>query len=446
MNILTKILTFPLRAFKNLHINFPSAQGLLGTLLPRTRFAYQNTVDTTLSAPVMACVFWIVRNFPEAPIVVRSRDQDGKWEIDVRHEASTLLRKPNPFYSGALLLMSVIADLVSTGNGYIIKIRSEAGRVVQLWWAPNSLVTPKTDPRDPTLFISHYDYTPRGVPQRIEVEDMIHLRWGLDPKNPRVGMSPLRSVLREIFTDDEAANFSASLLRNMGVPGVIISPKDGMSNVQEDQAEAIKAKFNENFTGDNRGSVMVMMGPTDVEVLSFSPEQMSLKDIRRLPEERISAVLGVPAIVAGLGAGLDRSTFANMKEAREMGYENGIIPLQRLVAADLTAQFLLDFEDDIEDNQIHFDLREVRVLQEDENALAKRHVELVLGGIEKRSEGRSAMGLPSEASDEVYLIPINVQEVVPGQAPNDEQEERLLPELAGTQIKDYPDLGADGSE
>lgn len=455
MNPIYKILSAPFRALKAFSfngLNTPSDGGILGSLLPRTRFNYASEVRTTLNAPVMACVNWICRNFPEAPIVVRKRDNEGIWSIDFRHAMSKLLRAPNPFYSGALLMMAVLAEFVAGGNAYIWKIRSSSGRVVQLWWIPAQLITPRWPLQAGAVtsdtYISHYDYSPGGRLISIAPADIIHLRQGLDSANTRLGLSPLRAVLREIFTDDEAANFTASLLRNLGIPGVVLSPKDGMVSVTPESAQTIKDKFNENFGGDNRGSVMVMMGPTDVEVLSFSPEQMDLKGIRRVPEERISAVLGIPAIVAGLGAGLDRSTFANMKEAREMAYENGIIPLQRIIGSELTLQLLTDFEE-IGDEQaeVAFDLREVRVLQEDENALAKRHAELVLGGIEKRSEARAAMGLPFETSDEVYLIPINVQEVGPGADADPDPETREHPILAGRgKVKDYPGLGSDGAE
>ena len=47
---------------------------------------------------------------------------------------------------------------------------------------------------------------------------------GIDPNNTRKGLSPLASLYREIFTDDEAANMTASLMRNIGVPGVVLSP------------------------------------------------------------------------------------------------------------------------------------------------------------------------------------------------------------------------------
>jgi HK97 family phage portal protein len=419
MNVFTKIWSFPGRFLKALSTGFihPQGSGLLGSVFPRSRFNFAGNVDSALSSPVMACINWVIRNFPEAPIQVRRRDNDGNWDTEFEHAFTQLLKRPNPFYSGPLLLMAVLADYM-LGNAYIRKVRSGAGRVVQLWWLPSALVQPKWSLQDPTIYISHYEYNVgSGRPERIPVEDIVHLRWGLDPQNTRLGMSPIKSVLREIFTDDEAANFSAALLRNLGIPGVILSPKDGTVAVDRESAEGIKQSFRENFGGDNRGDVMVMLAPTDAHVMSFSPQQMNMRDLRKVPEERISAVLGIPAIVAGLGAGLDRSTFANMAEAREMGFENGIIPLQRIIAAELTEQLLIDFEDAVMQGmvEVFFDIREVRVLQEDQNQKATRIRDLVAGGILKRSEGRAEMGYAFEDSDEIYYIPISIDERRPGE-------------------------------
>lgn len=409
MNIIQK-------ALKGLTINFSGSRGFLGTTMPRSKFNYASSAKPLLNAPVMACVGWLTRNFPEAPVLVERRNKKGEWELEPGHPAALLLKRPNLFYSGSLLAMAYIADFIIDGNAYLQKVRSGAGRPVQLWWLPASLVEPKWKD-DGSDFISHYEYTPGSTTIKLPIGDVVHLRYGLDPENVRKGRSPLKAVLREIVTDDEAANFTASLLRNLGVPGVILSPESDMGNLAEEDLKQIKDKFRETFGGDNRGDVMLTTTPTKVSVLSFNPQQMDLRSLRQITEERISAVLGVPAIVAGLGAGLSRSTFANMKEAREMGYENGIIPLQRLIAAELTEQLLMEFEPNTDASQIAFDLREVRVLQEDEDTLATRVSTLVGGGIMKRAEGRRRLGLDAEESDEIYYVPLAIDERKPGEEP-----------------------------
>lgn len=383
--------------------------------MPRTGFNYAAEVgDGTQNSIIMACLRWVRRTYPEAPLVLRTLDSEGDWEDCPRHPMLDLLDMPNPHYDGLLMQSALITELLLDGNAYLLKVRSAAGRVVQLWWAPGSLMEPKW-PQDGSVYLSHYDYKPGGMPIRVEVADVVHFRDGLDPRNTRKGLSPLRSLLRELFTDDEAANFTASLLRNLGVPGVVISPKDGGAYAG-DLRETKKA-LTERFTGDRRGEPIVMGGPTDIAVFGFNPQQMLLRDLRRVPEERVSAVLGVPAVVAGLGAGLDRSTYANFAEAREAAYESGIIPLQRLVASALKRQLLPDFEQDISEFDVAYDLSNIRILQEDENTKAVRLNSLVSGGILTVGEARRDMGWPTDESHDLYLRPLGLIEVPVGSAP-----------------------------
>ncbi len=382
-------------------------------LLLRTNYDYAAAVgDGSKSNIVMACVGWIARTFPEAPVRVMRQLADGQLESVAGHAMLQLLARPNRFYSGILLWMATLMDWTLSGNAYWVKLRNGQGRPVELWWVPSAIIEPKWDEQG-TEFISHYEYAPRGLPLRLEVADVVHFRYGIDPLNTRKGLSPLASLLREIFTDEEAANFGAALLKNLGIPGVIIAPDDPTIDLGPEEAEAIKADFKAKFGGDKRGEPMVLSGKVKAQVLSFSPQQMDMKALRRLPEERISAVIGIPAIVAGLGAGLDRSTFANMSEAREMAYESNIIPTQRLLAAELQTQLLPDF-DTATNLSVIFDVSNVRVLQEDQNKLWDRMDKAVRGGWVWVSTAKRAVGLPVEPGDDVYLRGMAVEAVGPG--------------------------------
>lgn len=382
------------------------------TLLPSTRFDYENETRERemMNSAVAAPVQWVQRVFPEAPVVVFDRDEDGEEEPVDDHPVVDLLRRPNPFYSGHVMWMGIIADLLVTGNAYLIKVRSQRNHVVELWYAPQHTMQPRGSSGDDTVFIDHYEYSTGVGVTELPMEDVIHFRWGIDERNVRKGKSPLLSVLREVFTDNEAANYAASLLRNLGIPGVIVVPDEQGEAPSLDDRRDMERVWNQRFGRDNRGRVLVAGARMKVTTLSFSPQEMNLRDVRRIPEERISAALGVPAIVAGLGAGLDRSTFANFGEAREMAYENGIIPTQRLVGEDLTTQLLRDFEGEGTNMRVGFDLRNVRVLQEDGNKLAERAATLVQAGIWTRARALRAMGETADERDEVYLLPLNVVE------------------------------------
>lgn len=370
-----------------------------GTILPRTRFDYAREVgDGSGSSVVMAICAWIARTFPEAPLQVL----DAKGEVVPAHPLLDLLDNPNPFYDGLLLWMATLIDYTVSGNAYWLKVRGAYGRVVELWYAPQWMIQPRW-PADGSAYIDHYDYVPLARPIRVEPEDIVHFRFGIDPNNTRKGLSPLASVLREIFTDDEAANFTGSLLRNLGVPGVIISPDTNDGGMTPEEAEGVKAKFEQKFGGDQRGRALVLEGPAKVAVLSFSPDQMNLKELRRIPEERVAAVLGIHPMVVGLGAGLDRSTLNNMEEARQAAYESNIIPTQRILGSALRRQLLRDFSDPAR-HKIGFDLSEVRVLQPDQDALYTRLNKAVQGGWLTIAEARKAANWEVKAEHEVYVF------------------------------------------
>lgn len=403
---------------------------LWSAFLGRTKYDYAAAVgDGTGNSIVAATLGWIARNFPEAPLRVREKDDQGEWTAtdDVgANRMIDLLRRPNAYMSGVLLWMATIVDFWVHGNAFWVKVRGgPGGAVTELWWLPWGLVEPKW-PKDGSEYLSHYVYKPDAMREvRIEPEDAVHFRYGMDPENIRVGRSPLTTIIREVFTDDEAANFSASLLRNLGVPGVVISPDDDEAILDENAANSIKANFADRFGGDNRGEPLVIGGKVKVQVLSFSPQQMDLKALRRLPEERVSAVTGVPAIVAGLGAGLDRSTFANFAEAREAGWEENLIPTQRILSAQIDTQLLGDFVEDVQRFLTDFDTTEVRVLQEDQNALWQRAGDAASKGLITLATFKQQVGLPvDEDTDRIYLRAFNVVAVP--------EEEQLPQEEEGT--------------
>ena len=397
----------------------------LSYFLPRTSFDYQREVgEGTQSSVVMAPVFWICRRFAEAKYIIKKDD-----EIQKSHDVLSLLEKPNQFYSGRLLRMAAALSYNLDGNVYFLKIRNKQLKPIELWYIPHWMIEPHF-PESSTKYIDYYNYSPQGINIPVDPSDVIHVRFGIDPYNTRKGMSPLKSLFREIFTDDEAANFSASLLRNMGIPGLIISP--GSDNVAATPAdvEAIKKKFKEKFGRDCRGEPLIMTTKTDVKQFGFSPGDMDLSKLREIPEERVTAILGVPAAVVGFGTGLQQTKVgATMKELREAAYEDCIIPMQNLFADEINTQLLPDFEENLDQWKIDFDLSKIRVLQEDENAKAERMRGLVKDAVVTQGEARRELGFEVKPEHNVYLMPFNITAIPAGDLTG--MSEQPAPQNAG---------------
>jgi HK97 family phage portal protein len=391
-----------------------------GSNLPGESSYADKVGDGSGSSLFEACIGLIGATFPEAPPMMFKVPTDGPREMWPSHPMLPILRRPtwDPTLRRAVIArstldMALLCSWWLDGNGYEVKRRNAFNVPVQNWFIPHWMMDPRWA-SDGSKFISHYDYSPDGrSPIEIPAEDVIHHRYGLDPNNMRKGYSPMKKVLREIFTDEEAARFSATILRNLGVPGLMVSPsKDSKRTLSPDEAKAQKADIEQKTSGDRRGETLVFTSPTDLKPFGFSPNDLNLGGMRDVPEERVSAVMRVPAAVVGFGTGLEGvKVGATMRELREALWEQNILPTMRLFAEDIAGQLLPDFatDDELDTTEVGFDLSRVGALQELELKKAERWSRLVSAGVAKRSEARSALGMLWNAEDEVYLPQPGVQ-------------------------------------
>jgi len=388
--------------------------------------------DGTGNSAVIACLSVLATSFAEPGLLVATRNSEGDYTPDMNHPMARLFRKPNPYMTQQLLANYIVTSLNANGDAFIYKNRNQRGQVVELVPLMPHLVEAKGNENE---LITHFDYQPQGGTQgedsvRIDKKDMIHLRQNVDPNNMRRGLAPLRGVLREIAGDEAAGQYTAALLHNMAVPGVILSPRDDqMGGPTREEAEAIAEMYKQKFGGKNRGAPMVLSGAMNVEIVSFSPDQMKLAELRRIPEERVSAVLGVPAILAGLGAGLDSATYSNTKELREFFTESKLVPMWNMVAQDLTHQLLRPEFDGSENEYAEFDITNVRALADDKDNLYKRMNTAVQGGWVTIGEARKVVGLEADDRHDVYLRPLNMIQVTEDGSPllNDNPTEEPAP-------------------
>lgn len=390
----------------------PSQEWLTGRV--QGRIDYEQAVgDGTQSDIAMACVNWLMRVFPEPPIVLEEKNAEDEWEIISPHPLIERLEQPNPAYEGDLMLVATELSFALDGNAYWWIIPSNGGQVAEIWWLPHQLVEPKGREGDNRVYIDHYEFSPEGtLPIRIEVEDMVHFRFGIDPQNVRKGLSPVRAVLREAYTDREASEWISGLMDNSGLPWAVLSPDPNaeMQSVQEDLL-ATRTYIENQLKSGRPGGVLALGAPVRLEPVTITPRQMNFKDIRRIPEERISANLGVPPIVASLGAGLDRATYANYQVAEKVAYRSTLMPTYKTFARVIRRNMLSRYEDNIEDKRLRFDLSEVEALQEDENEIAGRVRDDFAAGLIMLSEARAERGWPVDDNMRVYLRPSGVTEV-----------------------------------
>jgi HK97 family phage portal protein len=362
---------------------------------------------------IMAPVMWVMRTFTESQAIVERRVEDNRWEHVVDHPLEQLMDRPNDAYDGDALWKGTCLSYVMDGNAYWLKVRNTFGDVVQLWYLPHWLVQPAY-PADGRFFITHYNYSPGFAspgtdPVPILPRDIVHFRFGINPENPRLGVSPLHSLLREVAIDDEAARFSETILENMGVPGLVLAPKNDALRLTPEQIEVMKAYIANSFTRANRGKALVMGSPTDVHQFGFDSNQLQVSASRDISEERVCAVLGIPAAVVGFGSGLQSTKVgATMRELRRLAWVQCLDPMQNSLGKQATAQLLPDFHAQLRRFRVRFDDSDVSSFLEDEETKNRIVLAQVTAGVLRVDRAQRKLGLEVDDTQKIYLRPVKV--------------------------------------
>ena len=362
----------------------------------------------------------------EAEPAVAKPDIKGKFQPEPGHDLSNLILNPNPYHIWEDYCMAGAFSWWVDGNWYFKIVRDLSGTPVELWYLPHFMVEPRwpgdgATPAVPTddktdQYLSHYQYTvPGKVPELIPASDILHLKRGVNLANPRKGIGAFEPLITEIYGDQMASKFSATILKNMGIVVPLLSPKDKDVVVTPEQAAHIKETWIKGTTGDNVGAPMVNAISLDATKFAFSPSELDLKELQKIPESRVAAVTRYPASYLQFLVGLEHGTsYASYKEAREQAYESVIAPIQQGIARRISQRLLPEL-DKTKGAKFFFDTSSVRVLQEDQDSLMKRATVGYLAGVLMRSDARAMLKLETTPEDEAYREP-QVQPFQSGQA------------------------------
>lgn len=392
-------------ALKSFGIAF---SGVAGRERALTRFG---TAGSTVPWDRLAGEFWdcaasyacyraIALNYTQARPCLQKRI-DGGWETLEDHPVVHLLDKPYlPYMDGSTLAWAYLGSLLACGNAYIGIESNAAGLPVRLQWLPHDRVSAEREPGSNNL-IDYYAYRPDGTTVvRIPVEEIIHLRIGVNLQDARYGVSGWNALVRQQYTLHQALNFNANVLRNAGVPFALACPSsDQVTMDVQGFVEMAKAKL----SGDKVGEWMACDIPVSLTFPDVTPENMALDTMQDRPESDISAVFGVPPQVAGLHVGRLSRTYANVREARESFWEETIIPLLNLVYAQMGMRLLPRYGLSLDKYRIAPDISQIRPLQPDRDALHARVREDYRAGLISLAEALLETGrTPLPGDENVY--------------------------------------------
>jgi HK97 family phage portal protein len=370
-------------------------------LLPSARFNWEREAgDLWRNSTVALGLAWLGDRFPRPRVTLSRVTRGGDYAPVGRHPLVDLWNRPNAFYNRRTMEKAIGLSLKVDGNAYIYKVRDRSRRVVELWYLPHFRVAP-TWPADGGAYLDGYLVEVDGRTYPVPPEDMIHIRDGYDPRNERLGLSALKSALREVVSLNLADTYTAAILKNSGVPSVVITPDQPnmAARMGPDAKERTKKRFEEEFTGDEVGRPIIMDGPYTVTPLGFSPEQLALDRLVRSPRMMTAAALGVALMSLGLED--PNKTYANLGEANRTSWGT-VVSIQELIAEAVQHQLFADFGLDPAAYAFVYDYSEIQELQEALDAIHKRTREDWMAGIIRLNEAREQLGYDPDPDGDRY--------------------------------------------
>ncbi len=374
-----------------------SRSGLFGWFgrLPGADLNYATEAGPVhLNASVQAGLRWIGNAYTVARPVVEEL-VDGKWEVRPDDKLAALLDNPNPETTGRELRQGIAHWLATDGNAYLLIEKDGAGRPAELWLLPSHLV--RIDPSP--VGITSYVY---GGQTRYQPDQIVHLKSGTNPDDPRFGFSSLNAVLREISADNRISTMYAALTRNMGQVPWLLSP-DGEAVMDAEEQTAFAESLKTGFTGENSGRFAITSTPMRAQKLALSPDEMAVDVMRQQVQDRILAAMGLDAAMVGLNR--QAATQNNVEAAEKRAWTSRIMPELDMLGDKLGQRLLPLFGRPAGRYRVAWDLADVQALQEDEDGRSKRADTAFRAGGVSLNEYRAMIGQPPVTESGSTLSP-----------------------------------------
>jgi phage portal protein BeeE len=348
----------------------------------------------------------------------------------------TVLENPWPDGATGDLLARMEQDASHAGNAFIRNAGPQLERLRPDWTTiVSELVTePRTDTQYRRVLGVWYDPNGMDGTRKADfypVEEVAHWAPIPDPLAAFRGMSWLTPVLREIDADTQMTDYKRAYLTNAATPNLLIKYSRKIAQASLDR---LSAQLEARHGGVNNAfRTLILDEGADVTPIGHTFEQMAYAATQAAGENRIMVASGVPAIVAGVQAGLDAATYSNYGMAMRRFADITMRPNWRSACAALSKLVAVPGG-----CRLWFDTSAIAALQEGEKeradtmaVLAAAAMSLVAGGWTKDSI-KAAL-----AASDVTLLQdsgmTSVQLQTPGEAAVSGKVLKALPPAASDQ-------------
>jgi HK97 family phage portal protein len=346
-----------------------------------------NRVSTNWA--VFACVTLIAGDIAKMPARVMRQASNGIWVVTLFRP---VLRRPNHFQTWADFIKSWLFSLLLRGNTYVLLVRDDSARVTAMYVLDPGRVMPLVSPSGDVFYDLAADNL-AGLERQVAVpaseimHDRINCLW-----HPLCGVSPLFACGMAAMQGIAMQENSTIFFQNMSQPGGVMTAPGPIS---DETAERLKQSFNDNFSGDNAGNLLVLGDGLKYEAMTISAKDSQLIEQLKFTGEMICAVYHVPPYKLGLGPPPQAD---NLAALNQQYFDQCLHPLVDGIEGRLDIG--LEVADPFE--QVVFDTTEL--LRMDPAARFEAHGKAIGAAIMAPNEARKVENLaPQAGGDSLYL-------------------------------------------
>ena len=333
----------------------------------------------------------IASNVAQVPLLIYNKNND----VVENDYVNSIFNAPNSETSNFELWEQTVISLYNRGEAFWYLNTNEHNVIKDMFVLDPKFMKHFLD-KD-TGMISKWVFNDK-IP--MEVNNVIHFKASGSGKR---GFSLLNTIVIELSSDEQAAQFSNSYFKNGAKLGGIITTDKDVEITSAELAKVID-KFNATHQGSNKSyKVAGLLGGLKYQEMTTSLKDMDFLQSRKDIRDKIMVLLGVNPTVMGL---VENVNLANAQMAMRQFIELTILPLLIRLQQKLNATL---FNNHFKGYTCKFDKNSIEALQEDiVKQLEAAKTLLSMGYTRNEINTRLTLDLP-DTDDNLDLLPLNTK-------------------------------------
>lgn len=267
-----------------------------------TRVSKQNSLEATA---VWSCVRILSEDIASLPLKTYRRLDDGGKEPATDHYLyRTLKEMANPNMSAFTFRETLMAHILTWGNGYAEIEYDNGGRVKNLWPLLPHRTKPRRNERGELWYITKI---PGKGKVQLPENRVLHVH-GLG-YNGLIGYSPIAMHRESVGLSKAAEEFGQRFFGNDSQPGGVLKTEQSLTDKAHDN---LKKSWEQKHQGlENAHRVAILEEGLEWQQIGIPPEDSQYIETRKFQNHEIARIYRMPPHMI---AEMENATFSNIEE------------------------------------------------------------------------------------------------------------------------------------